>query len=166
MSNVETIKMVELSGGTSSDIHRRLQEKAMTDKVLGDYDIDTIDFTVEEFSELFNESGLVNSVSESKQGTLEWDFINLKSEYWTDKPLKFEKKDENGVFLIKQQDENGNWVAMGWTTEKIAVDYMYRANGGGTHYVTKSDKISQTKDEELVKIDDKVSEIDEPIREG
>ena len=40
---------------------------------------------------------------------------NILTQYWIDKPLKFEKKD-NGTYLIKQEDDKGNLVVMGFTT--------------------------------------------------
>ena len=47
---------------------------------------------------------------------------NLK--YWTDKPLIFEKDEKTGSYLIKQQDNNGNWIAMGWTNKETVLSYI------------------------------------------
>ena len=51
---------------------------------------------------------------------------NIK--YWTDKPLRFTRNETTGAYLIEQQDENGNWVGMGFTDETTAVQYMKAFN--------------------------------------
>ncbi len=47
----------------------------------------------------------------------------ILSEYWTDKPLSFERQ-ENGTYAIYQEDDNGNQVLMGYTTGATALGYM------------------------------------------
>ena len=53
-------------------------------------------------------------------------FVDTKqilSEYWTDKALHF-KRNPDGTYTIYQKDENGNEVAMGYTTAITAAIYM------------------------------------------
>ena len=52
---------------------------------------------------------------------------HLLTEYWTDKTLRFAKND-NGTYTIYQKDENGNEVAMGYTTALTAALYMKDLN--------------------------------------
>lgn len=52
---------------------------------------------------------------------------HLLTEYWTDKTLRFAKND-NGTYTIYQKDENGNEVAMGYTTAITAALYMKDLN--------------------------------------
>ena len=57
----------------------------------------------------------------------EWVGISAENkQWWIDKTLKF-VKDPNGLgtnaWLVMQQDENGNWVGMGWTDEETALGY-------------------------------------------
>ena len=47
----------------------------------------------------------------------------IKNQYWTDKPLKFVLQ-PNGTYLIMQQDDQGNWTGMGFTTALAAVSYI------------------------------------------
>ena len=47
-------------------------------------------------------------------------------QWWIDKPLKFVKDPNNigsNAWLVMQQDENGNWVGMGFTDEATAMGY-------------------------------------------
>lgn len=52
---------------------------------------------------------------------------HLLTEYWTDKTLRF-AKNNNGTYTIYQKDENGNEVAMGYTTAITAALYMKDLN--------------------------------------
>ena len=53
-----------------------------------------------------------------------WTNVSDKNvEYWDDKPLRFTKHEGTGTYLVEQQDENGNWVAMGYTSKDIAYEY-------------------------------------------
>ena len=128
-SEITTINSeIESSGGTSADIHRRLQQQAMQNKILENYVIDTIDLDEDEFANVLNESGLKGAIATNKYGAQTGDFVTLNTDYWTDNPLMFEKDDSTGSYKVLQQDENGTWVAMGWTTEEVALDYMYMTN--------------------------------------
>ena len=52
-----------------------------------------------------------------------WTNVSDKNvEYWDDKPLRFTKHEGTGTYLVEQQDENGNWVAMGYTNKDIAYE--------------------------------------------
>lgn len=105
--------------------------------------LNKIDNTVEEWIEDYQEE---NSNMDLKQQTMEEAFISLKNyiaanaydaasgnwlnisdknvQYWTDNPLRFTKNEQTGAYLIEQQDENGNWTAMGYTDETTVYNYL------------------------------------------
>lgn len=105
--------------------------------------LNKIDNTVEEWIEDYQEE---NSNVNLKQQTMEEAFISLKNyiaanaydaasgnwlnisdknvQYWTDNPLRFTKNEQTGAYLIEQQDENGNWTAMGYTDETTVYNYL------------------------------------------
>ena len=104
--------------------------------------IETIDLDAEieelqEVNENINQDVLEESfdilkenIATSKNAALNENYTNISEnyeQYWTDNKLKFTKAN-NGTYLIEQQDENGNWVAMGYTTEKIAHEYLNKIN--------------------------------------
>lgn len=53
---------------------------------------------------------------------------HLLTEYWTDKTLRFEKNSD-GTYTIYQKDDDGNEVAMGYTTALTATLYLKNLNG-------------------------------------
>ena len=67
------------------------------------------------------------ATDEYKADNREWQSISDENiKWWTDKVLKFEK-DPNHIgsnaWLVWQQDENGEWIGMGFTDEKTALKY-------------------------------------------
>ena len=67
------------------------------------------------------------ATDEYKADNREWQGISDENiKWWTDKVLKFEK-DPNHIgsnaWLVWQQDENGEWIGMGFTDEKTALEY-------------------------------------------
>ena len=79
----------------------------------------------EAFSVMLGKDG--NSlIATSAEDAANGNFLSTDSiltPYWTDKPLKFELQ-ENGTYLILQLDENGNYTAMGFTTEETVNKYL------------------------------------------
>ena len=57
----------------------------------------------------------------------EWVGISDRNiEFWTDNPIIFERDPNNlgtNAWLVRQQDENGDWVGMGFTDEETALAY-------------------------------------------
>ena len=66
------------------------------------------------------------SIASDKYSASNGNFIpveNIATEYWTDAPLKFELQ-ENGIYLILQLNNEGNYRPMGYTTAEGAVEYL------------------------------------------
>ena len=77
------------------------------------------------FTTLLGENG-ISKIASNAEDAVNGNFIesaNILTPYWTDKPLKFELQ-ENGSYLISQMDEEGNYIAMGYTTADAAVAYL------------------------------------------
>lgn len=77
------------------------------------------------FTTLLGENG-ISKIATSAEAAANGNFIesaNIKTSYWTDKPLKFELQ-ENGSYLILQLNEEGNYIAMGYTTAEAATEYL------------------------------------------
>lgn len=78
--------------------------------------------TIKEAFTTLQNSIAVNAY-DAKNG--EWATINEKNiQYWTDNPLRFTRHEETGAYLIEQQDENGNWIAMGYTNQNTVLNYL------------------------------------------
>ena len=79
----------------------------------------------EAFSVMLGKDGK-SLIATSAEDAANGNFLSTDSiltPYWTDKPLKFELQ-ENGTYLILQLDENGNYTAMGFTTEETVNKYL------------------------------------------
>ena len=77
------------------------------------------------FTTLLGENG-ISKIATSAEAAANGNFIesaNIKTSYWIDKPLKFELQ-ENGSYLILQLNEEGNYIAMGYTTAEAATEYL------------------------------------------
>ena len=77
------------------------------------------------FTTLLGENG-ISKIASSAEAAANGNFIesaNIQTSYWTDKPLKFELQ-ENGSYLILQLNEDGNYTAMGYTTEETVNSYL------------------------------------------
>ena len=78
--------------------------------------------TIKEAFTTLQNSIAVNAY-DAKNG--EWATINERNvQYWTDNPLRFTRHEETGTYLIEQQDENGNWIAMGYTNQNTVLNYL------------------------------------------
>ena len=74
-------------------------------------------------------------------------FVDTKqilSEYWTDKALHF-KRNPDGTYTIYQKDENGNEVAMGYTTAITAALYMKELKSESTKLTNAGSKSKNIK---------------------
>lgn len=102
---------------------------------------DTIDGYIQQIQEKLGEN-IDTSILASAFGTLSagiafdsysantGNFVSpnhILTEYWTDKSLHFEKN-ADGSYTIYQKDDNGNEVAMGYTTALTAALYMKDLN--------------------------------------
>ena len=85
-----------------------------------------------------------------------WEGVSDENvQWWTDKLLRFKKDEKTGAYLVEQQDENGNWVGMGWTNEATALAY-----------IAAFDKINQPKETDSATDLDKAREEQRELRQS
>ncbi len=80
---------------------------------------------------VFANSVLITNVARDEYSAANKEFVGIKDEniqWWTDKPLKFVKvftEDGRVAYRIDQQDDNGNWVGMGFTDRESVNSYLH-----------------------------------------
>ena len=134
ISQIKTIKstIIELMEGLDLDT----VEGEYSLELIGQYNLSIdallaagIEIPPELLQKIFLETELSNKITsdEYRADNEDWDGIKDKNiQYWTDKPLKFVKDPNNlgtNAYLVYQQDENGNWIGMGFTDEKTVLTY-------------------------------------------
>ena len=75
----------------------------------------------------FMNSGIIEKKAEDEYSAAQGNWEGVKDEniqYWIDNPLRFTEDEKTGAYLMEQQDENGNWVGMGWTDGETAYQYL------------------------------------------
>ena len=158
---IETYKIWRIEGQSElesncSNLESQLEniEETLTNLKLETSDMELIADAIEGYIETIQEElgeDIDPSVLASAFGTLSTgiafdsysastgNFISpehILTEYWTDKALRFEKNSD-GTYTIYQKDNNGNEIAMGYTTALTAALYMKKikdltTNNGST----------------------------------
>ena len=75
----------------------------------------------------FMNSGMQKKIAKDEYLADQEDWVGVKDEniqYWIDNPLRFIEDEKTGAYLMEQQDENGNWIGMGWTNAETAYQYL------------------------------------------
>ena len=130
ISNDPHARYNKVAGGYAAKLMN--QKNAEIEDWIEDYNDQIIDInpTQDNLNNAFQKKlreNLSTNAYDAQNGN--WTNISDKNvEYWDDKPLRFTKHEGTGTYLVEQQDEYGNWVAMGYTNKDVAYEYVNLIN--------------------------------------